>query len=228
MDKESLEKLNRRFDNIMQRIAALEASLRIHRTNPDSCPVSNYNTQRLLAEELLSKGIVNHKFVRAPPEYYDQSLEFRRDILQAASTNHLCKSIIMENTRCEGLLPGKTLTDPGNGKYYLVIVQYTAKLNAEKLKVLVKGLTEGALSKKQINMRLVAEEISQNLSGFGHNAVSPIGIKTRLPIIFSHKIAELQPDFFWLGAGEVDLKVGMKAADFIEVYNPLVYDCTMD
>jgi prolyl-tRNA editing enzyme YbaK/EbsC (Cys-tRNA(Pro) deacylase) len=59
-------------------------------------------------------------------------------------------------------------------------------------------------------------------------AVTPIGIKTPLPVILSHQIAKLQPDFFFLGAGEVDLKVGLRAAEFIKVYQPMVVDCTYD
>lgn len=59
--------------------------------------------------------------MRAPPEYYDRPLEFRRDILQAASIHHLCKSIIMENTRAHPSVQG--CQDPNNSKYYLVIVQ---------------------------------------------------------------------------------------------------------
>ena len=44
----------------------------------------------------------------------------------------------------------------------------------------------------------------------------------------SHDIANLKPDFFWIGAGEVDLKVGMSAAECIEKYNPMVLDCTYE
>ena len=51
---------------------------------------------------------------------------------------------------------------------------------------------------------------------------------TRLPIIMSHCIEQLRPDFFWLGAGEVDLKVGMSAAQFIAAYKPIVVDCTYE
>ena len=32
------------------------------------------------------------------------------------------------------------------------------------------------------------------------------------------RIAELAPDVFFLGAGEVDLKVGFSAADFVAAY----------
>jgi prolyl-tRNA editing enzyme YbaK/EbsC (Cys-tRNA(Pro) deacylase) len=48
--------------------------------------------------------------------------------------------------------------------------------------------------------------------------VSPVGIRTRLPIILSHRIAQLRPGTFFLGAGEVDLKLGMSASDFIAAY----------
>jgi prolyl-tRNA editing enzyme YbaK/EbsC (Cys-tRNA(Pro) deacylase) len=58
--------------------------------------------------------------------------------------------------------------------------------------------------------------------------VSPVGIRTRLPIILSHRIAQLRPGTFFLGAGEVDLKLGMSASDFIAAYQPFVVDCTYE
>jgi hypothetical protein len=54
-------------------------------------------------------------------DYYDQPLEFRRDCLQAASVDHLCKSIIMENTKAHSSVQG--WDNPNNSKYYVVIVQ---------------------------------------------------------------------------------------------------------
>jgi len=77
-------------------------------------------------------------------------------------------------------------------------------------------------------MRLCPESVSDELSGFEHNAVSPIGIKTQMPIIMSHRIPQLRPDEFWLGAGEVDLKVGLSVAEFVSVYKPCIVDCTYD
>lgn len=56
-----------------------------------------------------------------PEDYYEQPLEFRRACLQAASIDHLCKSIIMENTRAHPSVQG--WQDPNNSKYYVVIVQ---------------------------------------------------------------------------------------------------------
>jgi hypothetical protein len=47
-----------------------------------------------------------------------------------------------------------------------------------------------------------SRDVSDQLSGYTHNAVSPMGIATPdLPIIMSHAIPQLQPDFFFLGAG---------------------------
>jgi prolyl-tRNA editing enzyme YbaK/EbsC (Cys-tRNA(Pro) deacylase) len=85
-----------------------------------------------------------------------------------------------------------------------------------------------SLPKSRFNMRMAAEEVSQKLTGFGHNAVTPICSKTQIPMIMSHRIAELS-DIFFLGAGEVDLKVGVSPKEFIEAYKdePLwVVDCT--
>ncbi|GAB4823617.1 hypothetical protein N2152v2_010663 [Parachlorella kessleri] len=181
-------------------------------------------TQRRLALELLNRGICNHRFVRCPPEYYSQPLEFRRACLDAHSIQHLCKTIVMENTRAHPSV--SDWSNPHNSKYYLVL--YAARLNAEKLKDYIHKLNAGKFAKRWFNMRLAPEAVSDELSGFSHNAVSPIGIKTRLPIIMSHRIAELQPDFFFLGGGEVDLKVGFSATDFIAAYEPFVVDCTRE
>eukprot|EP00878_Enallax_costatus_P018480 GHUV01019455.1.p1 GENE.GHUV01019455.1~~GHUV01019455.1.p1 ORF type:complete len:203 (+),score=45.50 GHUV01019455.1:669-1277(+) len=182
--------------------------------------------QQRLAQELLDKGFSDFRFVRVPPEYYDCPLPFRQQCLQAASVDHLCKSIIMENTKAHPSVKG--WEDHNNSRYYVVIVQYTARLNADKLKNHIHRLNGGKIGKQYFNMRLCPEDVSDELSGYEHNAVSPIGIKTPLPIIMSHEIANLKPDFFWIGAGEVDLKVGMSAAEFIEGYKPMVLDCTYE
>ena len=84
------------------------------------------------------------------------------------------------------------------------------------------------LGTAKVNMRMVAEDVSAELTGFGHNAVTPISSTTMMPIVMSRKIAELF-DFFYLGAGEVDLKVGMPAQAFIDAFadHPVyVVNCT--
>lgn len=73
----------------------------------------------------------------------------------------------------------------------------------------------GKLPKGKINMRMVADEVTGNLTGYGHNAVTPVCSATPLPIVMSDEIAKLDGPFF-LGAGETDLKVSMSAASFLE------------
>ncbi|PNW80986.1 hypothetical protein CHLRE_07g338250v5 [Chlamydomonas reinhardtii] len=189
---------------------------------PDASP-----TQQRLEAELIGKGCVSAaRFVRVPADYYDQPLEFRRDCLGAASIDHLCKSIVMENTRAHESVKG--WDDPRHSKYYCVIVQYTARLHADKLKVALCELGGRKFGRQYYNMRLAPEEVNDALTGYSHNAVSPIGLKENLPIILSSKITQLDPEFFWMGAGEVDLKVGMSVKEFIEAYQPFVIDCTYD
>ncbi len=57
-------------------------------------------------------------------------------------------------------------------------------------------------------------------------AVSPVGCKVQLPIIMSHRIAELTPAFFWMGGGEVDLKLGVRTEEFVRLVQPMVADIT--
>lgn len=101
-------------------------------------------------------------------------------------------------------------------------------MHGEKLKNFLYEHNSGTVSKKNFNLRLAPEEESDELSGFEHNAVSPIGFRTEMPIILSHKIAQLNPRVFFVGGGEVDLKLGMLVDEFLKAYNPLIVDCTYD
>eukprot|EP00775_Hariotina_reticulata_P009630 gene9630-9790_t len=238
-----------RFKVLQQRITAVEQRVQqangCPATEVGGCPTGSrqvchnnrqacYDTalrnasciQTRLAQELFEKGLSEFRFVRVPNDYYDQPLQVRQQCLKAASIHHLCKSIIMENTKAHPSVQG--WDDPNNSKYYVVIVQYTARLNADKLKNHIHRLNQGKVGKQYFNMRLCPEDVSDQLSGYEHNAVTPIGMKTPLPVILSHQIAKLQPDVFFIGAGEVDLKVGLRAAEFINLYKPMVVDCTYD
>jgi hypothetical protein len=47
-----------------------------------------------------------------------------------------------------------------------------------------------------------------------------------LQVILSDAIVKLEPDYFWLGGGEVDLKLGIKTLDFTQIVKPFITDCT--
>ena len=50
----------------------------------------------------------------------------------------------------------------------------------------------------------------------------------RVPIILSDRISKLQPPYFYLGGGEVDLKLGIDVSEFINILNPYIADITID
>ncbi len=49
-----------------------------------------------------------------------------------------------------------------------------------------------------------------------------------VPIVLSHKIAELKPNYFFCGGGEVDLKLKVDTKEFSSVFKPYIVDITMD
>jgi len=106
-----------------------------------------------------------------------------------------------------------------------LILQYAAKLHGEKVKRFLHK-TNGKLGIQYFRPRQAAFETSEKLSGYPSGSVTPVGIKTPLPIILSHEIAKLQPDFFWMGGGEEFLKLGLHVSDFIDAYKPFIVDCT--
>lgn len=229
-----LETLRRRQDDIVDRITILEKKVQcildVNTGSPEErSRVANrfserrrgnrlvpdpHGTVARLEKELEERGVQDVAFVRAPPEYYEKELEFRRNVLDAPSIHHLCKSIIMENTRMD--------EEPGIVKYWLVIVQYSSRLDSEILRSCVHSYHKGRISRGKINMRLVSEETSYELSGFQKNAVTPVGMKTQLPIVLAQEIVDLDPDEFWIGGGEVDLKLGMTVSDFVKAYEPII------
>ena len=200
---------------------------------PPPLPSDASPTHRAIHAELASKldttsSSTSFRVVRVPGEYYDRPLEFRRQVLDAFSTSHLCKTIVMENTKDDRPFPEGLGGEAWSTKYIMVVVQYVSKLHAEKIRDFVFEKRGGKTQRKKIKFRLAPEEVSDAITGYSHNAVTPVASKTKIPLLVSHRVLELRPDFFWLGAGEVDLKVGFSAAEFAEAYGAHVIDCTYD
>ncbi|KAF5729861.1 hypothetical protein HS088_TW20G00226 [Tripterygium wilfordii] len=229
----TLADLERVQTRILRRIAELELSHLPQNHLSESLPVAsshtncgqdNSGTVARLSAMLRSNGVNDFLFKRVPSDYYDWTLESRREILGAASVDHLCKSIVLVNTQA----PSNVVdcSDRNYSKYYIVVVQYTARFNAETVKNFLYSLNNGQLSKKKFNMRLAPEETSVKLTGYGHNAVTCIGMQTDIPVILDEAIVKLTPDFFWLGGGEVDLKLGVRTSEFINFVKPFIFSCS--
>lgn len=99
---EALTKLEGVQTRILKRIAALELShlpqafsqsLSISFSNADAD--ASTTTEGRLSAILRANAVLDFSFKRVPCDYYDWTLEARRDILGAASIHHLCKSIVL-------------------------------------------------------------------------------------------------------------------------------------
>eukprot|EP00397_Hematodinium_sp_SG-2012_P065448 GEMP01095229.1.p1 GENE.GEMP01095229.1~~GEMP01095229.1.p1 ORF type:complete len:197 (+),score=44.49 GEMP01095229.1:124-714(+) len=158
-------------------------------------------------------GLTSAFFKSVPPRYYDQSLEWRRRLLDANGIECLCKSIVMENTHAD---------EP---QYVLVIVQYISKLHKDKLNEAM-WLLDGKKRNKKTgyNLRVVAEEKSDELTGFTHNSVSIVGLKIPLQMIVSDQVVAQSQ--FWLGGGHADVKLRLDARQFLVKMQPFVADIT--
>ncbi|KAL3818215.1 hypothetical protein ACJIZ3_004120 [Penstemon smallii] len=233
---EALAELERVQTRILHRISDLElCHLPQHFTHSLSLSSSSSTpsatagdasttTEDRLSAILRTNAVHDFSFKRVPSDYYDWPLEARRDILVAASIHHLCKSIVMVNTQAPSDITD--CSDPKNSKYYVVVVQYTARFNAETVKNFLYTLNNGKISKKKFNLRLAPEETSVKLTGYEHNGVTCIGMKTDIPVILDEAIVKLIPDFFWLGGGEIDLKLGIRTSEFIHLVKPFIINCS--
>jgi prolyl-tRNA editing enzyme YbaK/EbsC (Cys-tRNA(Pro) deacylase) len=51
------------------------------------------------------------------------------------------------------------------------------------------------------HLRIADENDSAKLTGFQHNAVSPFGLRSSIPIILAEAITKIKPNFIFLGGG---------------------------
>jgi prolyl-tRNA editing enzyme YbaK/EbsC (Cys-tRNA(Pro) deacylase) len=177
-----------------------------------------------LAAELESRS-VPHAFKRVFADYYDRELPSRAAELGEESVDGLCKTLCLKNT---AFRPSPSLSlpagDPLRSQHILVVAQYCARFDAERLKKGLLASAGGRVPAKAVNFRLAPEAESAALTGYEHNAVTPVGCATRLPVVLSAEVAD-RPHF-WLGGGEVDLKLAVATASFVKAYGAVVLDVT--
>ncbi|KAI9091831.1 YbaK/aminoacyl-tRNA synthetase-associated domain-containing protein, partial [Phlyctochytrium arcticum] len=154
-------------------------------------------------------------------DYYDWSLEQRAERLKAPKIDHLCKTILFENTKWKD-------TDHSNPRYLLVVVQYVDKMNAQKLMNFVRDLGNKAVARKWYNMRVASEEKNREMTGFEPGGVTPFGTSKSLPIIVTENITKLDPPIIYLGAGHKDWKVCIEVKALIRSTKCFVADLQQD
>ena len=190
------------------------------------------DTAKRLDAALVSAGAAKaHSWVRVPANYYDEPLAFRAACVKASSVEHMCKTICMENTKCTN----EDCADPINSRFYLVVVQYTARLSQQKLEKYLHAMNNPPLNdarkigKSKFHMRLAKPEDAARLTGYAHGAVAPFATATAIPTLVSHAVAALPGGVVFLGGGEPDLKMGVRADDLMKgAFVAKTVDCTYD
>lgn len=226
-DAASLSRLRQRQEAVLARCLALEARAVLPhadqtdwgRTQPELS-----STHARLREELEQRHVRVYRFHLVAHNYYETSLEERRAVLGAASVDQLCKTICLTNVAAPDDAPELDATTPLLSRHLLVVVPYAKRFAPAKLHAAVYDAGKGALSKKRINYRL--SDSAEALTGYSHGGVTPVGSTRPIPVVLSHHVAALR--FFYIGAGDVLLKLSLPTADFCRAYSPVVLDVTED
>lgn len=64
--------------------------------------------------------------------------------------------------------------------------------------------------------------MSNRLTGFYHNGVSPYGLLTDIPVVLCNECLNISPSYIYMGGGKVDVKLGVSVKDFIRSTNAIV------
>ncbi|KAJ1556565.1 hypothetical protein HK405_002514, partial [Cladochytrium tenue] len=165
------------------------------------------------------------RFYPVESDYYDWTLQKRAFRLSAPSEDHLCKTLVFENTRYVPSAPGADPFEPFNSRYYAVTVQYTGKLNTQRLINLVYELNGKKLSKKNFNFRMAAEDTAIELTGYNRGAITPFGFSNpALPTILCQSVVSLRPPVMYIGAGHIDWKMALPIDAFVGATRCVVAD----
>jgi len=161
-----------------------------------------------------------------PQIYFPWSLERRMEFLGAPSVESLCKTMIMENTNYRE----QNADDPHYVKYLVVVIQYCRNINAQKVLNYAKqyqnsyytekGDESKKIGAKGFKFRLASKQAMADLSGYEHNAVTPLFMKSELAVVLDEHIAELEPAYFWMGGGRLSLKLGISLEHFKAYLGP--------
>lgn len=235
--QESIDNLMKRYDNIEESIAKLQKQITSpptnlatttakqvefrneHLSNPWEHDTDDVKRVKRACTELKLSSARLHK---VPSDYYQHSLEERRQILAAPSVDCLCKSMLIENTHCVN----DDCSDPKNSKFYCIVMQYTTKLSTDKIMRYLRELNDNKLGKRKFYFRLAHADEQSKLTGYKFNAVAPVGMTENVPIIVSERILQTVQNIY-LGGGEVDVKLEVNAKEFVEATGAFVADVTI-
>lgn len=143
-------------------------------------------------------GYKNIICLKAPENYYDVSLEERKEMIGSPCQNvsQLTKCLLYENK----IAPEES-RDMTYSRYYMFIYQYERKFSEPKFHTYLKNLKKSDpkyahLTKSSYAYKFVDETVAEQLVGSKHNGMSPIGLVDRdVPIILDEYAAKQEQIF---------------------------------
>ena len=180
-----------------------------------SLPDPECDTAKRLDAALVSAGAAKARcWVRVPANYYDEPLPFRAACVKAPSVEHMCKTICMENTKCEGTAPIPSTRDCTSSS------QYTAVFPSEAGEVLTRSTTGRRTSGRSARASSTCGQAGGRVAFDGVRARRGGSVRTATASRrLCRRIASLPGGVAFLGGGEYDLKMETEAA---------TVDCTYD
>ncbi|KAL7500467.1 hypothetical protein ACHAWT_010436 [Skeletonema menzelii] len=215
--------------SLLSQIDAIEKSSWTNNKKQNECVITPQ--MRRARRHVQTSHCYSSQWKLCPSNYYSLTLEERKVILGANNTSQLCKACLFENKNYKPTDTSTTsVVDRTNSQYYLVVVQYVESIDMKKLQSELRGLRPNGPKRLDPNyfsdMRLAPEDVSEKLTGYGHNGVSPFGmLDSTIPIIVCKSIVEnVRPKFIWMGGGDKDWKLGMAVSEFVSAVNAIVLD----
>lgn len=212
---------------LLEEIAALEkrVSALEEKRGKSSCIENPYEARSIPSDEFttqmmvhaVAQGFRSTTFTRVPKQYYDWPLEKRRAILSAYSKRHLTKSLVLRDHKHSGEHSYSQAGGLEGAKYVCVVVQYGRKVDTD---LLARVVGEAGKNGGRCNFRLAEDCVG--ITGYEPNAVTPLNLRTPMPVIVDKAISELPQGVFWLGGGEVDLKWRVEWKEFLAAFRPTI------
>lgn len=182
------------LQDLQSRVTSLETSHQLPRLREAHPSRASHAFANGMHIRALALGFRHILFVTCPADYYDRCLEDRRSFLCAPSRQHLCKSVVLSNSA---------------GGFVCCVIAYGRCVDSSAL-----GRLFGSPFR-------IADDCL-GVTGYEPNAVTPIGLKTSMPIVLDQAVARLDPPFFWLGGGQVSLKLQVRVDEFCQVFQPVI------
>ena len=144
-----------------------------------------------------------------PPSYYHWTLQQRATYLGAPSIQYLCKSLLLENKKYSASSSSSddnnNNLDRTNAQYLLVVLQYAATLDVQKLTSAVRKMRSNVrerLDESAFEWRVASSATNDALTGYAHNSVTPFGLLCQPDQVLHVLAAPLVPlKRFWMGGG---------------------------